>query len=660
MTTIAIPDMYAIRRYVRTLANCDDLSQFTDETGKSLEEYREIFPIREHFTAFVTPYIYRHVMTQISENIYSSDLVQMDDRRVYGAYAAGIDSVRFVWEDEFKTRDIYITSSPQSTAAFIAECIGIEEVFSWVWTDQGRALKRSIVADFRVDEYLYLHRGRIASRTATGYFPYMNPDGSFPVEQGKRYVIAGYDHYQGGNEHTDNPPWYNDLPANRNMPNAIYIDILGNEYKQTEAYIAYSLADISENIRGPISRQGVSQKSYPIQVFDQIPMPDPALGFDDPMWFELNGSIEDMLNSDMGEQIAAALRVAELSHNSLTVITTSDQNSLLRFNQRLNKITSGRAIGKKDAKTGARVCTVSEQLAETNGLKIGDMIDMQMFVTTLGQMQTETGRTAWVQNPYHPSLELTEPMEFEIIGIFSCIRHDQNDHGVSPNTVFIPSTSFGGIDGAPVNRIDSQYGSPVLDAIIIPNEKITESKAAISSIADGYGEFFRFYDQGYSTFKPVLSNLRIGMTGITALAAAGWAIAVIMFSLFYIRRKKNEATLLYALGVSKNMRFRWVFSQSAIVILLAQVILLAATTMLFDRLLDNVIAVAVSFTESYRDFSLSEMIIAGGFQISLPLDKTPLGLILSAVMMTLIMLVTAGYITQDTVKQSVSWQSNRE
>jgi len=659
MTTIAIPDMHAIRRYVRTTANSDDLSLFTDDTGKPLEEYREIFPVREHFQAFAMPYIHRHVMSQISENIYQSNLVQMDDRRVYGAYAAGLDSVRFVWEDETATRDIYITNSPQSVAAFVAECLGVEEVFSWSWEDQRRTLKRSIVADFRIEEYLYLHHGRVESRTATGYFPYMDPDGSFPVEEGKRYVIVGYDHYQGGNLAVDNPPWYNDLPVNRSMPMAIYVDVLGSEHRQTEAYAAWSLADISENIRGSMGRQGVTQRSYPIKVYDKIPLPDPVTGYAGQMWFEIDGSIEDALNPENGEHISAALSVAGISYNSLTVITTNDLNSLLRFNQRLYKVTSGRAISRKDMETGARVCVISELLAETNSLDVGDKREMQMFITTLGQLLTETGRTAWVQNPYHPNLELTAPVEYEIIGIYGSIRHDQDDHGISPNTVIIPATSFDGIDGAPVVRIDSQYSSPLLDAIIVPNEMIKEAKVAISSVADGYGEFFRFYDQGYSTFKPVLSNLRIGMTGIAALAAAGWAIAVLMFSLFYIRRKKSEAALLYALGVGRNMRFRWVFSQSAIIILLAQVVVLAATMMLFDSILDNVISVAVAFTESYRDFSLSEMVVAGGFQISLPLDKTMLGLIVSAVGMTVLMLVTAGLITQRTVEQSAVWQGGR-
>jgi len=660
ITTIAVPDMFAIRRYVRTAANGDDFSQFPDDAGQSLEEYRDMFPILEHFQAFAMPHIHKQVMTRISDNVYRSGLVQMDDRRVYGAYADGVSSVRYIWDTENISSDIFIVNSPQSVAAFIAECVGVEEVFEWQWTDSGRALKRSIVADFKVDQYLYLHHGRVPSQTATGYFPYMNPDGSFPVEEGKRYVIMGYNHHQGGDRFTDNPPWYNALPPNRNMPMAIYVDVLGKEYEQVEAYVAYSLADISENIRPLMGVQGVTQRSYPIHVWDQIPLPDPGLGYEGYTWFEIDGSIEDALASDKGEYISAALSVAGVSYNSLTLLTTSDSNSLLRFNQRLNRITSGRAISKKDVETGARVCLISEYLAETNSFKIGDTIEMQMYITTLGQLQSETGRTAWVPNPYHPGLELTGPLEYKIIGIYSGMRHDQDDYAISPNTVIVPSTSFDGIDGTPVIRIGNQYGPPLLDTIIVPNDKIEETKAVISSIADGYGDFFRFYDQGYSTFKPVLSNLRLGMTWIAALSAAGWAIAVLMFSMFYIRRKKDEAALLYAIGASEGMRFRWVYTQSAIVVLLAQAIVLTATAMLYDSILEKVISVAVAFTESYRDFTLSEMSITGGLQIALPLDKTTFGLILSAVIMTVLMLGTAGVITQRIVKQSKVWQGSRE
>ena len=654
VTTIAVPDIFAIRRYVRSMANSDDLSQFTDDLGQTLKSHRETYGIPEQYRAFVTPHINRHVMNQIASTVYRSDLIRMDDRRVYGAYADGVRSVPFTIGTiaDHSVYDIFVESSPQSIAAFIVTCTDVEEVFQWHWTENGRSLRRAIVADFRTEQDLFVHHGRRQTQTVTGYFPYMNPDGSFPVEEGKRYVIVGYNYSQGGGMFADNPDWYDALPQNRNMPMALYMDTLGKEHEQVEAYVAHSLGDISENIRPLMGIAGVTARSYPMSIYDRIPVFDPSIGYEGYTWFGITGSIEDALDSEQGESISAALSVAGISYNSLTVLTTTDLNSILRFNQRENRITSGRGINRRDVESGARVCVISGHLAETNNLSVGDTITMQLYLTTLGQIMTNIGTTAWIPNPYHPGLELTEPLEYRIIGIYSGARQEMNDHAVSANTVIIPSTSFDGIQGEPVVRIDNQYDPPLLDAVLVPNDKLEETKAVIDSISEGYSDFFRFYDQGYSTFKPVLTNLRFGMTWITLLSAAGWIIAVSMFSLFYVARKTNEAALLSAIGVSRIRSFRWIFSQCAIITVVAQGIVVTATAMLFGRILETAISIAVTFTESYRDFSLSEMNIAGGMQISLPLDTTVYGLVIASAAMTALVLILSAIISARMAKHA--------
>ena len=645
ITTIAIPDIYAIRRYVREAVVNGDLSQFTDESGQSLESYRDQFSSKEKFLEFASPLVYRQVVGDISERVYNSSLVRMDDRRVYGAFGENVKSVVYYINSDAPYAASFVLNSPQSIAAFVVECTGVEEVYQWYPTVAESTLIRSIVADFIVEQDLYLHHGRPPALHVTGYFPYMNPDGSFPVEAGKRYVVEGYSFYQSADDWTNNPPWYDALPPLRYMPNAFYVDLLGDNYEIVEAYSAKSMVDLSEGVRPLLGVQGVTTRTWPIKVLDRIPVDDPPAGNYGVTWFELPGSLEDALESEQGEYISKALSLARVSHHSLTVITTDDLNSVLRFNQRTNRIISGRGINYSDAETGARVCVISELLAADNGFKVGDKIALQLYLTTLGQISTETRTTAWVPNPYHPDLTLTDPIEFEIVGIYSGIRQEQNDHAVSSNAVFIPSTSFDGIEGEPVVRMDSEYDPPLLNTIIVPNDKVEETRALINDVAEGYGDFFRFYDQGYSTFKPVLANLKFGMTWIAVFSAAGWAIAVIMFLLFYVGRKRNEAALLTAIGVSRQKCFRWVFTQCAIVILLAQGVVLAATSVLFGRILDEAISFAVAFTDSFRDFSLSEMNIAGGLQIALPLDKTTLGLLLSSALMSFILLALSAYMS---------------
>ena len=645
VTTIAVPDMYGVRRYAQTIVDKDDVSGFTDQWGTPLEDFREWFSNAESFQAFALRYVQMGLMNRISNDVYDSGLLETDDRRIYGAYVEGIRSVP-VRLTESGNNSEFVINAPQSVAAFVVTCVGVEEVFQYASTYPNHSLNRAVVADFRVEQDIYVHHARFQTRTVTGYFPYMNPDGSLPVEEGKQYIVVGHSYTQGENT----PGWYYAMPPKRPMPNALYIDLIGSGYDMVDVQEINAMYEFDDNILLFMVRFQLTENDFPVIKRDLIPAIDDELGFEGLSWFEMEGSLEDMLSSPRGEEIEAALSVAKISYNSLTVLTTNDMNSLLRFNQRTNKIIQGRALNARDLENGARVCVISEQLAELNGLAPGDKLALSMYPTKLGQVQTGNSDIAWLPSPYNPKLELTDPLEFQIVGIYSGISQEMRDYAIPPNTVIIPASSFEGMDGTAVSRLSSPYKPPLLSTVIVANDAIEETRDIIESLSEGYGNLFRFYDQGYSTFKPMLENLRFGMTWIAALAAIGWIIAVVMFSLFYIGRKKKETLLLTALGVSKYRSFSWIYIQCAIVIIIAQGIVVLLVSLLFGNILDTAISVATSFTESYRDFTLSELNIAGGLQISLPLENSRAGLILAAAGKTALLLGLSGWLCQRTTR----------
>jgi hypothetical protein len=334
----------------------------------------------------------------------------------------------------------------------------------------------------------------------------------------------------------------------------------------------------------------------------------------------------------------------------------------------------GRAFNREEITKGSRVCIISAQLAEINGLRVGDNITLRKYPASITRVFVRD-KFAWVPTPYHPGLHLTQPAEYTIVGIYQGPAQEMNDHAISPNTVFIPAASLTCIGGLPANEptnnpdartnnspaeSDSERPSPpLLDTIIVPNGRISEVLSLIEETMEGYGMFFRFYDQGYSAMKPVLSNLRTGMMWIMVMAFAGWGIAVIMFSLFYIGRKRNETGLLFAVGVNRMRRIRWVFVQAAVVIVLAQCIILGATLPVYENILDTAVNAAESFTDSYRDYRLSEMQEAGGMQLRLPLDKTTLGLVVASASQTVLLFGVAIVLSiQVSKKKTLSMQKN--
>ena len=654
ITTIALPDVYAIRRQAGEIIKNRDFDGITTSWGTPLQEYADsyiIYPWDEDiFRATMLPYVESHIMDQIGEKVYDSGLLQMDDRRVYGGYAEGIDSVP-LRITETGVNNVLIEQYPQFVAAFVVYCKSVDGVYAPIWSIHGQSLTRSFAADFKVEQNIYVHNGRYTTETVTGYFTMTNPDGSPPVEEGKRYVIMGYQYTQSGDMQTDNPVWYNALPPNRNMPNCLDMSGIGNNIEYVEAETIYEMNQFSSNILPFLMKNNITRDSLPMVIYDYIPRVDPVIGYEGYTWFELDGSLEDALESEAGDYIRAVLSVAEVSHNSLVVITTNDVNSFQRFNQRISKIIAGRAFLDDEIGRGARVCVISKQLAELNGLSVGDKLPLRMYATALGNLSAG-GDSAWVPNPYHPRLELTGAEDYEIVGIYSGLTLEMRDHSISPNTVFIPASSFAGVDGVPESRIESSYDPPLLKTIIVPNEGIEEGKALIETAAEGCGAFFRFFDQGYSTLKPVLLSLFNSMTWITGIAAVGWVIAVVIFSVFYIGRKKRENALLSGLGVSKTRSFLWVYIQSAFVVILAQCIVLAVSVSFFGNILNAAVLATTEFTEGYRDFTLSDMNIAGGVRLTLPLETAPTGVMLAAAGTAALLLVSAAFFAARTASSS--------
>jgi hypothetical protein len=643
ITTIAVTDTLAISRYAERNAWLHDYY--------NPEIVVRVDPIHKQ----------KEIYDFIGRNVYQSGQVRLDDRRVYGAYAQGMQSVpyRLVEADTTGVYARYLESSPQSAAAFVVFCESTEETYHVNFDEEAGKyrLMRSTLARFTVEQNVYLHSGRYSTRTVTGYFPYSNPDGSAPVVEGKRYLIAGTRYNQG----SYSPTWYNAFPG-KDIANGLYMDILGDRYDIVEVGTLSDLGDIDQDVNVLLQRNyGVTAGDLPLAIAARAPVYDDALSYEGCTWFELDGSLEDALASDRGADIRTALSVAEATYNSVSVITTDDLNSFLRFNQRIARIVEGRAFRADEIEGGSRVCVISGQLAELNGFAVGDSIALRIYPTFLSRTDS-----AWHPNPYHPYLAMTEPTEYRIVGIYSGPTQEMNDNAISPNTVIIPASSFSGIESDALGGLEARsanslladvfgrnagsttvggeslqpgvgqppptirYAPPVLDTIIIPNGSLDEAKAQIETMAGWCAPFFRYYDQGYATLKPVLANLRVSLAWVLCLSAVGWVVALVMFSLFYIGRKRKETSLLSGIGVGRAECALWVFAQGALVVALSCCIVIGVSLPLYGDVLDESVSASREYTDSLRDYTLSDAETVG-VQLILPVEKEPAGVFAAAV-----------------------------
>ena len=627
ITTIAVPDMFAINRYANNQVRNSGIPGLDPE------------------------YIAGDVLKNIRGTIYESGAVQMDGRRIFNAYSPGISSVaiRAIGFTHIVHVAVY---SPQSTAAFIGKCESVTEGLTYNWSEEpdgshSRRLVRYISAEFSVERSIYLNSAYDTPRSVTVNFWVLNPDGSLPVEAGKRYVLTGHNFY----------PMRSRTISGRSTASSMNIWYPEIEIREEITGVMNSADELESGLFDFWQKySGLTEDDFPLDIMIYVPEHDDSdTEYEGFSMFELEGNLEDTLASEQSEYIKNLLNIVEISYNSFPVITTNNMRSLVRFNQLRNFLSSGRMFTAKEAENGAKVCLISGQFAEANGLSVGDRLPLYLYQSELYQMTItapvgegapEASLKYYIPSLYKSGLEMTEPIEFKIIGIYDALTLESGDYSISNNTVIIPDKSFDGV-GESMSEIYMDSGIPPLlsDAVIIPNGKIAETKAAIDGVLDGYSAFLRFYDQGYLNVLSALLNLRLGMIWILAFAMAGWLVAILMFALFFIARKRQEAALLHAIGVSAKKRFRWVFVQCAVLILLAQGIAFGAGLPLYGVILNNAASTVESFTDSFRDPAFSDQQDAG-VRSKLPVDKNPVAFIIIITGKTILLLAASGYISK--------------
>jgi len=634
ITTIAVPDRFAIHR--RALGYVhenllpeleDDIYEFNAAVLNAEEEIRKT----------------------IRDEIYSSGVLELDHRRLFGAFAEGISPIPLS-AIGFGIEPRIAFFSGQALAAFVVTCdfIAADNSFYDEYHLPDRDINRFVFkqsnAHFAVDEILLLNPVHTEPNRIRIYYN-LNHDGSLPFEIGKQYVVFG--HYSRAAGIGELMLYIPDIPP----------------VFSTVGYV-YSNDELNNLIRNRIRPFDYSDDFYSIEILER--RYEREFGADDG-WYsviEVKDGFEEAVASDKWASMQEAMENAAVSAASFQVITTNEPNSFLRLNQNRNLFAEGRTFSSREIAEGASVCLVSRQFAEFNELSLGDTLPLQLYTAGFAA-QTSTyfagddGRmvTSVVRVPtlYNSTLEISQPTEFTIVGIYNTLRLEWGDYSVQVNYVLVPDNSFGNLEGELTSRLNLSIPAPLLiDALIAPNGKINETRALIDSIADGYGSLFRFYDQGYNSLLLALGNLRFGMSWILALSIASWIAVLFIFLMFYVARKRKEAALLYAIGISKSDRFSWVFTQCAVLVLLALGLSIAVSLPIYGDILDIAAGIAQEFTDSFRDLRLSDA-ADSGLRSRIPLDRSPAALLVTVAGGAIITLVAAGFLsTRSSVFKSLS------
>lgn len=280
----------------------------------------------------------------------------------------------------------------------------------------------------------------------------------------------------------------------------------------------------------------------------------------------LTGSAEDFLASEDGALWAEALHNVQVNNHAFAFLGIDNLGYIENFDRGEAQIIQGRDFSAEELKTGARVCVISKQLAEANGMTVGDTIEPQFYDPDMGlKYQLSMSNNGFLPKPLYyfaNTTQLQEAQSYTIVGIyeqndptpslFDQFGERVNPYGFTSNTIFAPK---GSIEAAMYHREFWMYKT-----VVIHNGSLEEFQLA--AIEAGLGEEFQYTDNGYSAVEGSLTTYRENAARALAVGMAVYGILLLLFLMLFPAREETVLQTMEALGAERSRRIRYMLSSA--------------------------------------------------------------------------------------------------
>lgn len=235
---------------------------------------------------------------------------------------------------------------------------------------------------------------------------------------------------------------------------------------------------------------------------------------------------------------------------SLFIVTTGDLERVAPFNTNTMHILEGRGIDADDTKA---VCVVSAELAQRQGVRVGDKLSMRLRDTQY--YYTELlfdGSQQWSIESPADSVEVFAEVEYEVVGIYKSMgwmdyRFAQY---FNPGTIFVSAAATPKSGNEEMN---SWRTPQVMWGFYLKNPD--DADAFLASLPEDLRDFVHIADQGYSHVKPMLAELRSNARTILLITLAVWLAVVGIFLFIHVFRAKHTMGTLRSLGMPARKVF---------------------------------------------------------------------------------------------------------
>ena len=316
-----------------------------------------------------------------------------------------------------------------------------------------------------------------------------------------------------------------------------------------------------------------------------------------PIMGEYTGSYEVYLEADPTGMWAKLEEFLNIEYSTLRVNSANEIRSLLSFAIGKSYLIEGTSFSAEDLEQGNKVAIISDALAEANGLKVGDTLDLHFYSSSwrvtnnLTSVQAEVGTPKvtsiyGVQKADHPEAytenDSSKPYAvndglYTIVGIYGGSSWQDDYRYMHPNTVIVPQNAL-----EKASIISGQY--ELCYSLLIPNGAIDAVEEEM--IAQGYGDRLSYYDGGYSVIMPNVKSIYDSAVFVNIIAITLWAIVVLTVLTLFVLMLLPAGRVKYRLGTGKRAIFGQMMFSTMLILVPAGVLGCLGGVMLYDRALE--------------------------------------------------------------------------
>ena len=246
--------------------------------------------------------------------------------------------------------------------------------------------------------------------------------------------------------------------------------------------------------------------------------------------------------------------VQQRTHN---VVATNDVTSIPAFHFGGAELTEGRFIAEKEYAEGAKVCLISNELAENQNWKIGDKLNMKLFESDYISAEARNNHDQPIYNGEETAF--VHEGEYEIVGIYSSNEVKGYTELATSTTehlnynIYVPAKSISAqrdLSDAIIHG--STFSVKLKNGSIDAFKAEMEAKGITTVEAGKYVPTFHYYDQGYSAVRSSLLSMNSTAKLLLLLSTILLLIVCILIAYFFWQNQRQTVGIFRMLGGTKK------------------------------------------------------------------------------------------------------------